>query len=305
MKVFYSDHHHLELPPNHRFPIEKYKLLREGLLEHGILSSQNMVKAPLASRKTIILAHTSEYFDSIYSGNVEPKVMRQIGLPWSEALVHRSLASVGGAICAAEEALVNGISGNLAGGTHHALASEGQGFCVFNDLAIVVLHLFQQNLVCRAAIIDLDVHQGNGNAAILGSRSDVFIFSMHGEKNYPFRKVPSTLDIGLPDGAGDTDYLFALQRALPAVVEFKPEIILYQAGVDPLHEDQLGRLSLSMQGLAERDYQVLSLGKQLNIPIAIAMGGGYAKPIQVTVDAHIQTYRIAKEIFGVNGKWRY
>jgi acetoin utilization deacetylase AcuC-like enzyme len=300
MKVFYSDHHHLELPPNHRFPIEKYKLLREGLLEQGILSSQNMVKAPLASRKTITLAHTPEYFDSIYSGNVEQKVMRQIGLPWSEALVRRSLASVGGAICAAEEALVSGISGNLAGGTHHALANEGQGFCVFNDLAVVVLHLFQETLVRRAAIIDLDVHQGNGNAAILGSRSDVFIFSMHGEKNYPFRKVPSTLDIGLPDGAGDTDYLFALQRALPAVVEFKPEIILYQAGVDPLHEDQLGRLSLSMQGLAERDYLVLSLGKQLNIPIAIAMGGGYAKPIQATVDAHIQTYRIAKEIFGVN-----
>jgi acetoin utilization deacetylase AcuC-like enzyme len=302
MKVFYSDHHHLDLPPNHRFPIEKYKLLREGLLEQGILSSQNMVKAPLASRKTITLAHTPEYFDSIYSGNVEPKVMRQIGLPWSEALVHRSLASVGGAICAAEEALISGISGNLAGGTHHALASEGQGFCIFNDLAVVVLHLFQQNLVRRAAIIDLDVHQGNGNAAILGSRSDVFIFSMHGEKNYPFRKVPSTLDIGLPDGAGDTEYLFALQRALPSVVEFKPEIILYQAGVDPLQQDQLGRLSLSMQGLAERDYLVLSLAKRLNIPIAIAMGGGYAKPIQATVDAHIQTYRIAKEIFGVIGR---
>jgi acetoin utilization deacetylase AcuC-like enzyme len=297
VKVFYSDHHQIELPPNHRFPIEKYRLLRAGLLEQGILFPEDMVQSPLASREVVTLAHTPAYFDSIYNGSVDARVMRQIGLPWSESLVKRSLASVGGAVYSAQEALNSGISGNLAGGTHHALAEEGQGFCVFNDLAVVVLHLLHQNLVGRAAIIDLDVHQGNGTSAILGNRSDVFIFSMHGEKNYPFRKVPSTLDIGLPDGAGDTDYLFALKRALPAVLEFKPDIILYQAGVDPLHEDRLGRLSLSLGGLAERDYLVLSLAKQHNIPISLAMGGGYARPIQRTVDAHIQTYRIATKLF--------
>jgi acetoin utilization deacetylase AcuC-like enzyme len=302
VKVFYSDHHQIELPPNHRFPIEKYRLLRAGLLEQGILFPNDMVQSPLATRDVVTLAHTPAYFDAIFTGNVDPKVMRQIGLPWSEALVKRSLASVGGAICAAEEALTSSISGNLAGGTHHALAAEGQGFCVFNDLAVVVLHLLHRNLVRRAAIIDLDVHQGNGTSAILGSRPDVFIFSMHGEKNYPFRKVPSTLDIGLPDGAGDTDYLFALKRALPAVLAFKPDIILYQAGVDPLQEDRLGRLSLSLGGLAERDYLVLSLAKQHNIPISLAMGGGYARPIQPTVDAHIQTYRIAAEVFRAEGK---
>jgi acetoin utilization deacetylase AcuC-like enzyme len=302
LKVFYSDHYAIELPPNHRFPIEKYRLLREGLLEQEILAPGQLFQSPLASREVITLAHTSDYFDSIYSGNIDPRLMRQIGLPWSRELVRRSLASVGGAICAAEEALSKGFSGNLAGGTHHALAGEGQGFCVFNDLAVAALHLFQQGRIRKAAIIDLDVHQGNGTAAILGSHQDVFLFSMHGEKNYPFRKVPSTLDVGLPDNAGDTQYLFALQRALPAVIAFDPDIILYQAGVDPLQQDRLGRLSLSMAGLAERDYLVLSTCKQNDIPIALAMGGGYARPIQLTVDAHLQTYRIAAEIFSQEGK---
>jgi acetoin utilization deacetylase AcuC-like enzyme len=298
LKVFYSDQYNIELPPNHRFPIEKYRLLREGLIEQKILSPKDLIKSPFASREQVILAHTSEYFDAIYSGTIDPRMMRQIGLPWSEALVRRSLASVGGSLCAADEALANGVSGNLAGGTHHALANEGQGFCVFNDLAVTALHLCDRKSIHRAAIIDLDVHQGNGNASILAANPNIFTFSMHGEKNYPFRKVPSTLDIGLPDGAGDTEYLFALQRALPTVLNFKPEIVLYQAGVDPLQQDQLGRLSLSKEGLAERDYLVLSMCKKNNIPIALAMGGGYARPIQLTVDAHIQTYRILKEIFG-------
>jgi acetoin utilization deacetylase AcuC-like enzyme len=297
MKAFYSDQYHIDLPPNHRFPIEKYRMLREGLLEQHILTQQDLIEAPLAARDLITLAHSPEYVDAIFSGSVDARMMRQIGLPWSPDVVRRSLASIGGAVCAAEEALRSGISGNLAGGTHHALANEGQGFCVFNDQAVAALHLFKQKRIRRAAIIDLDVHQGNGSAAILAGRPDIFVFSMHGEKNYPFRKVPSTLDIGLPDGAGDTEYLFALQRALPVVFEFKPDIILYQAGVDPLLEDRLGRLSLSMQGLAERDYLVLSKSRQHNIPIALAMGGGYARPIQITVDAHIQTYRIAAEVF--------
>jgi acetoin utilization deacetylase AcuC-like enzyme len=297
LKIFYSDHYPIDLPPDHRFPIQKYGLLREGLIENRIISTNDLHQSPLASRDIVTLAHTPEYFDAISSGRIDPRVMRQIGLPWSLSLVKRSLASVGGAVCAAEEALLSGFSGNLAGGTHHALADEGQGFCVFNDLAVVVLHLFERKLIHKAAVIDLDVHQGNGTASILGGLPNVFIFSMHGEKNYPFRKVPSTLDIGLPDGTGDTRYLFALERALPEVFAFEPDIILYQAGVDPLHEDRLGRLSLSMPGLAERDYMVLSACKLRQIPVALAMGGGYARPVQLTVDAHIQTYRIAVDIF--------
>jgi acetoin utilization deacetylase AcuC-like enzyme len=298
VKIFYSDHYRIDLPPEHRFPIQKYRLLREGLVEDGIISTSNLHPSPLAAPETVLLAHSPEYVDAIFSGRIDPRVMRQIGLPWSHNLVKRSLASVGGAVQSAEEALLSGFSGNLAGGTHHAFASEGQGFCVFNDLAVVVLHLFERKLIHRAAIIDLDVHQGNGTASILGEQPDVFIFSMHGEKNYPFRKVPSTLDIGLPDGAGDTEYLFALKRALPEVLSFEPDIVIYQAGVDPLQEDRLGRLSLSMAGLAERDYMVLSACKLRQIPVALAMGGGYSRPIQITVDAHIQTYRIAVELFG-------
>jgi acetoin utilization deacetylase AcuC-like enzyme len=297
LRVFYSDKYTVELPIGHRFPMEKYRLVRLGLLREGILSGDELFEPHLATRENILLAHTPEYFDAICSGSIDPKLMRKIGFPWSQALVVRSLASVGGALCAAEEALLNGVSGNLAGGTHHALADGGEGYCVFNDIAVVILQLIKQGSIKRAAIVDLDVHQGNGNSSILGSRPDVFILSMHGDKNYPFRKVPSTLDIALPDGTGDEEYLTRLKEALPVVLDFRPDIIFYQAGVDPLKEDVLGRLSLSMAGLEERDRLVLSQCKKFAIPISLALGGGYAKPIELTVSAHMQTYRVLKEIF--------
>jgi acetoin utilization deacetylase AcuC-like enzyme len=297
MKIFYSDKYTVELPAGHRFPMEKYRLVRLGLLGEGLLCEEELLEPSLATREAVTLAHAPEYFDAIYNGTIDPKAMRRIGFPWSRSLVVRSLASVGGALSAAEEALRSGVSGNLAGGTHHALADSGEGFCVFNDIAVVILHLLEQGSIKRAAIVDLDVHQGNGNSAILGDRQDVFIFSMHGEKNYPFRKVPSTLDIDLADGTGDEEYLFHLQTALPVVFEFRPDIVFYQAGVDPLKEDVLGRLSLSMAGLASRDRLVLSECKRHAIPVSLALGGGYAKPIELTVEAHIQTYRILKEIF--------
>jgi acetoin utilization deacetylase AcuC-like enzyme len=297
MKVFYTDKYTVELPVGHRFPMEKYRLVRESLLEKGILSLDELYEPEIVSPQIVTLAHTRKYVESICNGTIDPKAMRKIGFPWSQSLVVRSLASVGGALCAAKESLEKGISGNLAGGTHHALISQGEGFCVFNDIAVVILYLLKHKKISKAAIVDLDVHQGNGNSAILGERKDVFIFSMHGEKNYPLHKVPSTLDINLPDNTNDDQYLSLLKDALPKVFDFKPDVVFFQAGVDPLKEDTLGRLALSKEGLEERDRIVLSECKKRNVPISLALGGGYAKPIGLTVEAHTQTYKVAKEIF--------
>lgn len=298
MKVFYSDHYTVPLPEGHRFPMEKYRLLREKLIADSVLSPAELSEPELPSREIITLAHSAKYYDSFEAGTVEPMTIRRIGLPWSKELFYRSLASVGGAIGSARAALEDGIGGNLAGGTHHAFRDYGEGFCVFNDYAVVTLHLIKCGMIHRAAVVDLDVHQGNGNSAILGANPDVFIFSMHGEKNYPFTKVASTLDVELADGTSDDEYLSALEQNLPAVFEFKPDIVLYQAGVDPLKEDSLGRLSLTHKGLMERDRIVMSECKSRAIPVSLGLGGGYSKPITHTVEAYANTYRIAKEIFG-------
>lgn len=275
----------------------KYRMVRLALLRADVLRAEELHEPTLATREHVTLAHTPEYVDAIFNGTIDLRAMRRIGFPWSPALVTRSLASVGGALCAAEEAIRRGVSGNLAGGTHHALADAGEGYCVFNDLAVTTLYLLNKGLIRRAAIVDLDVHQGNGNSAILGARPDVFIFSMHGAKNYPFHKIPSTLDVELSDRTEDAEYLSRLQDALPKVLAFQPDIICYQAGVDPLREDTLGRLSLSLAGLAERDRIVLSACQRRGIPVLLALGGGYAKPIELTVAAHVGTYRVLKEIF--------
>ncbi len=297
MTVFYSDRYTIPLPDGHRFPMEKYRLLRLALLREGVLRDSELAEPSLATRDQLLLAHSAAYIDSICNGTASPDVIRRIGFPWSQGLVARSLATVGGAISAAETALRDGVSGNLAGGTHHALRNAGEGYCVFNDLAVAALWLLEKKSVSRVAIVDLDVHQGNGNSDILGGRNDVFIFSMHGAKNYPFRKVASTIDIDLADGTGDAEFLAILQTVLPRVFEFQPGLVLYQAGVDPLKEDTLGRLALSHQGLMERDRMVLSECKRHGVPVSLALGGGYAKPIDLTVEAHVGTYRVVKEIF--------
>jgi acetoin utilization deacetylase AcuC-like enzyme len=245
----------------------------------------------------VLWAHTPAYVQSVLEGTLERRIERQIGLRWSPALVQRTLAGVGGTLAAAHQALADGISGNLAGGTHHASAGEGAGFCVFNDLAVASLALLKAGRVRRLAVIDLDVHQGNGTAAILGARHEVFLFSLHCENNYPLRKVPSTLDIGLPDRTGDMDYLVALERGLAAVLTFRPGLVFFQAGVDVLAADKLGRLALTMEGLERRDRTVLSACKEACIPVVIVMGGGYAEPLNLTVQAHAQTYRVAREVF--------
>ncbi len=297
MRVYYSDHLTVDLPPGHRFPMPKYHLVRQALLDKGVLSSDELYPAPLAEPCDLVLAHTTEYVQAVLDGSLEARIVRQIGLPWSRGLVQRSLASVGGSLAAARAALEYGFSGNLAGGTHHASADEGAGFCVFNDLAVVTLALLRDRAVKRIAIIDLDVHQGNGSAAILKHNPQVFTFSLHGQKNYPFRKFPSTLDIGLEDGAGDELYLAALERGLTEVFAYQPELVLYQAGVDPLKEDRLGRLAISMDGLAQRDRRVLEECRRKAIPVAMVLGGGYAEPIDLTVQAHVQTYQVLREIF--------
>lgn len=297
MRIFYSDHYTVPLPEGHRFPMEKYRLLREKLLAEGILEPGELYEPELPAREVVTLAHSPEYYDSFANGTVDPKIIRRIGLPWSKELFYRSLASVGGAIGAARSAIECGIGGNLAGGTHHAFRDHGEGFCVFNDFAVVILHLIKCGMIHRAAIVDLDVHQGNGNSGILGANPDVYIFSMHGAKNYPFQKVPSTCDIGLADGTGDDEYLSLLKENLPAIFEFKPDIILYQAGVDPLKEDSLGRLSLTPDGLIERDRLVLGECKSRGIPVSLGLGGGYSRPITHTVDAYAGTYVIVNEVF--------
>lgn len=277
--------------------MEKYRQVREQLLKENILEDSELFEPELPSRDTMLLAHSAEYYDSFEAGTIDPKIIRRIGLPWSRELFYRSLASVGGAIGAARSALDTGIGGNLAGGTHHAFHDHGEGFCVFNDFAVVILNLIKCGLIHRAAIVDLDVHQGNGNSAILGSNPDVFIFSMHGAKNYPFTKVASTLDVPLEDDTNDEEYLTLLKKNLPAIFEFRPDIILYQAGVDPLKEDSLGRLALTKEGLIDRDRYVLSECRSRGIPVSLGLGGGYSKPIMHSVDAYCGTYRVVKELF--------
>jgi len=298
LKVFHCDKYSFPLPENHRFPFDKYRLLRENLISENILSEDELLEAGLADRDQILLAHTPDYFDSFRDGTIDKNMIRMLGFPWSYELHLRSLASVGGAIGSAEEALKNGIGGNLAGGTHHAFADHGEGYCVYNDFAIVSIYLQKKNPATRIAILDLDVHQGNGTSSILRNNKNVFILDMFGKNNYPFKKIPSTIDIAFEDDARDEEYLDLLKLNLQKLFKFDPEIILYQAGVDTLKEDTLGKLSLTGQGLIERDRIVFSECMKRNVSVSLGLGGGYSKPISYTVDAYCETYKTAKHIYG-------
>ena len=297
MKVFYSDHYDIPLPEGHRFPIKKYRLLREQLLAERLLTPVELRQAPRVGRETLLRAHTPAYVDAVLQGTLDPKIVRRIGLPWSEGLVNRSLASVGGTLAAALAALRDGVAGNLAGGTHHGHADVGSGYCVFNDFAVTLFELLARGRIRRAAIIDLDVHQGDGNAALLGGRPDVYILDVYCKYNFPFTKVSSTRNVPLPDGMNDAGYLDALQHPLEEVFDFGPDLVLYQAGVDPLAEDKLGRLSLSVAGIEARDEAVLAACRRHGVPVALALGGGYAEPIDLTVRANVGTYRALRRIF--------
>lgn len=298
MRFFYSDAFNLNLPDGHRFPGGKYAMLRHALIEDGVLQADQLRLSPSVADADLFRAHDPEYVASIDNGTIDAAAMRRIGFPWSPHIAKRARATMGGAVAAARSALETGLSGQLAGGTHHAHYDFGSGYCVFNDFAVAALAILDGRAAERVAIIDLDVHQGDGNAAILSPREDVFILSVHGDKNFPFRKVASDLDVALPDGVEDEEYLRALADALPAIWNFKPDLILYQAGVDPLLEDKLGRMMLTHQGLIKRDEMVLSECKRRGIPVSMAIGGGYANPIEASVTAYANTYRVAKTLWG-------
>lgn len=284
-RLYYCDHHSFPLPEGHRFHARKYRLLREALSGDDAF---DIHPAPQASLDLIRLAHERQYVHRFLNGTLDPAAMRRIGFPWSPELVLRILASVGGTLAAADHALNHGWAGNLAGGTHHAFRAEGSGYCIFNDIAVSILALRK-----RSAVVDLDVHQGDGTAAFFEDDPLVFTLSIHGGNNFPFRKRRSSLDVAMPDGAGDDIYLRALEESLPKVIEFKPEIVFYQSGVDALEADQLGRLSLTHAGLRRRDEIVLASFHQAGVPVVITLGGGYSSPIEATVEAHANTFRMA------------
>ncbi len=299
MRAWYADHHEVPLPPQHRFPMGKYRALRERLVATGVLAPAELEPGPLIARELLALAHRAPYLDACFQGTWDETAQRRLGFPWSEALLARSLSSAGGTLAAARHALTAGFGGNLSGGTHHAAADAGSGYCVFNDLAVTTLALLAEGAVRRVLIVDLDVHQGDGTAAILAAELRAFTFSMHGEKNFPFRKQHSSLDVGLPDGCGDEAYLELLDRHLgPALEASRPDLLLYQAGVDPLREDALGRLHLSHAGLRARDRRVFEAARRAGVPLALTLGGGYARPIEPTLLAHEGTWREAREVYG-------
>jgi acetoin utilization deacetylase AcuC-like enzyme len=282
------------LPANHRFPIAKYALLRDTVASSGIVAPDHLHEPARATVDALRLVHTERYVNAVVHGTLTDAEQRRIGLPWSESLVERSFRAVGGTTEAATAALDRGVTMNLAGGTHHAFPDHGEGFCVFNDAAVAIRTLQRDGRIRSAAIVDLDVHQGNGTHAIFADDASVFTFSMHGGRNYPYHKVPGSLDIELPDGTGDDDYLSALADALPRVLAASsPDLVIYLAGADAHEGDRLGRLRLTFDGLARRDVMVLDACRDVGIPVAITIAGGYGRNIEDSVRVHLNTVRIA------------
>ena len=303
MQAFHSDTFVLPLPEGHSFPMSKYRLLRERV--EAELPHIRLQEAPLASDGELALAHSPTYVTHVAEGLLSPAQQREIGFPWSLRMVERARRSVGATVAAARAALVEGVAANLAGGTHHAYADKGSGYCVFNDVAVAARLMQaethrQHRRLLRVAVIDLDVHQGNGTASIFRDDPTVFTLSIHGEKNFPFRKEASDLDVNLPDGCEDTDYLDALRRALDrlwsAHAQALPGLIFFVAGADPHEGDRLGRLKLSAAALAERDHMVFSAAAVRGIPLAVSMAGGYGKNIDDTVSIHFSTLKLASEL---------
>jgi acetoin utilization deacetylase AcuC-like enzyme len=298
MLAFHSDAHLLSLPPGHRFPQSKYRMLREHFeREPGDI---RMRAAPAATEAELLLVHTQGYVEAVLHGHLSAAAQREIGFPWSPSVASRSLHSVGATIEAARAALAEGVAANMAGGTHHAYADRGSGYCVFNDVAVAARLMQaewarQHRQSLQVLVIDLDVHQGNGTAAIFRDDDSVFTFSMHGARNFPFRKEPSDLDVDLPDGCGDAEYLAALDAALAEVWRrgVQPGLVFYLAGADPHEGDRLGRLKLTFGGLAERDRRVLDALRQRRLPAALSMAGGYGHELSTTVAVQVRTLQLA------------
>ena len=293
-----SDHYTLNLPDGHRFPIAKYALIRQQLLWQGIAAPEDFYEPGLCAEKDILRVHTAGYWQKVRDMQLSPAEVRRLGLPQSPQLVRRSLSSSAGTLQSALRALQDGIGLNLAGGTHHAFADRGEGFCVLNDQAIAAAHLLAHGLARQILIVDLDVHQGDGTAAIFRDEPRVFTFSMHAGANYPLRKEQSDLDIPLELGIDDETYLHLLSTTLlPLLDQVRPDFIFYQAGVDVLATDKLGKLALTLAGCQRRDEIVLSLCRERRIPVAVSMGGGYSERLADIVDAHCNTFRVAFDLW--------
>ena len=298
MKIFYSDPFTFPLPPGHKFPLSKYALLRQRVMESGLAARHPLYLSRAVTDAEVCAVHAPAYWRDFRLGQLSEAMMRRIGLPWSPQLVQRTRHSVGGTVEACRAAMRDGCAVNLAGGTHHAFRDYGAGYCVLNDSAVALGVLRAEGACRRALIIDCDVHQGDGTAAIFADDPDVFTFSIHASNNFPFRKQVSRLDIALADGTDDFAYLKALDEGLQCALECsRAELAIYLAGADPYRDDRLGRLALSKAGLRQRDVLVLSALRQAGIPVAITLAGGYARHIEDTVEIHLQTIMVAETIY--------
>lgn len=298
LKIAFAPIYRYDLPQGHRFPMEKYEILPEQLLYEGTVRPDNFFEPHPVEAPVILLTHEAEYWEKLKSQTLSAKEIRAIGFPMTPRLVDRGRYIAAGTIECALYARQYGVALNIAGGTHHSFSYKGEGFCVFNDIAIAANYLLNRGLAQKILVVDLDVHQGNGTAQIFSEEPRVFTFSMHGEKNYPVRKERSDLDIGLPDGTEDAPYLRILHNTLPQLIDVvQPDLVFYLSGVDVLATDKLGRLSLSMAGCKERDRIVLEICKRNGIPVAISMGGGYSQRLAHVIEAHANTYRLAQELF--------
>jgi acetoin utilization deacetylase AcuC-like enzyme len=288
------------LPEGHRFPMLKYELIPEQLLHEGTIQSANLVRPTRCADEVVLWTHTSEYVNKLKNQELSAKEQRHIGFPQSPGLTEREWVIVQGTIDCCLAAFRAGVALNVAGGTHHAFAGRGEGFCLLNDFAVAANYLLHHKLAEKILIIDLDVHQGNGTASIFSNDPRVFTFSMHGEHNYPFRKEKSDLDIGLPDGVNDDKYLDELRKTLPFLIKtVKPQFVFYLSGVDILSTDKFGKLNISIQGCKERDRYVFETVRQFSLPCAVSMGGGYSQDIRVITESHCNTFRLAKDIFAL------
>jgi acetoin utilization deacetylase AcuC-like enzyme len=296
LDIWTSAAYAIPLPEGHRFPMPKYALLRDGALAEGLVDPAHMHDPGRTTVEDLQLVHTARYVDAVTHGTLSYAEQRRIGLPWSEAFVERAYRVVRGTCEAAEAALGSGVAMNLAGGTHHAFPDHGEGYCTFNDVAVAIRRLQRDDRIARACVVDLDVHQGNGTHACFAGDASVYTFSMHGAKNFPFHKVPGTLDVELDDGTGDETYLAVLSEHLPRVLrDATPDLVVYLAGADPHEHDRLGRLKLTFDGLMRRDAMVLEACRDVGLPVCVTIAGGYGRDVRDTVAVHLNTIRVVRQ----------
>lgn len=298
IRIFFNEQYHLELPPNHRFPMDKYRLTREQLIYEGTFTEQNFISPRPATRAQLETVHLPEYIDKLNTGKLTRHEIRRSGFPYSKALIRREEYITGGSIEATYSALEHGVAINLAGGTHHAYPDHAEGFCLYNDMAVAASDYLKKYPGNQVLVVDLDVHQGNGTAAMFQHEPRVFTFSVHGEKNYPMHKEQSDLDIPLTNTTTDSQYLEIVQKNLVNLIDrVKPHFIYFQSGVDILVNDKLGKVSISMSACRERDMIIFETLYTKGIPVAVSMGGGYADRLRDIVEAHCNTFRVAKHLY--------